>query len=106
MRLRNSVSSASGTFTRKGRIPKLLPGGAALAPVALVAFAPCAVIADASLIFLRKRPAQETTFLLPQVSQIPALKFDYLSNCLAHQTLFTIKINEKAKNVVYTVIER
>jgi hypothetical protein len=33
MRLRNSVSSASGTFTRKGRISELLLRDAALAPV-------------------------------------------------------------------------
>jgi hypothetical protein len=64
IRLRNSVSSASGTFTLNGRISVLPLVGVTLAPVALVvfvalatvalvvfvAFAPCA---DAPLIFLK-----------------------------------------------------
>ncbi|HEU4444530.1 MAG TPA: hypothetical protein VFR94_07650 [Nitrososphaeraceae archaeon] len=55
MRLRNSVSSASGTFTRNGRIFVLPLVGTILAPVALVVFVEVAdaVIADTLLIFLR-----------------------------------------------------
>jgi hypothetical protein len=73
IRLRNSVSSASGTFTLNGRISVLPLVGATLAPVALVVFvevAPVAlvvfvevadpVIADTPLIFLR-------TFGIPNV---------------------------------------
>jgi hypothetical protein len=66
MRLRNSVSSASGTFTLNGRISVLPLVGVTLAPVALFKFAvlatvalvvfvivPDAVVADTPLIFLR-----------------------------------------------------
>ena len=45
MRLRNSVSSASGTFTLNGRISELPLVGATVAPVALVVFVVVAPVA-------------------------------------------------------------
>jgi len=81
------VSSASGTFTRKGRISKLLLGGAAIAPVALVAFDPYVVIANASLIFLRTFGIPKAMFLLPKEFRDSHVGTFYVTRTIISDTL-------------------
>jgi NAD/NADP transhydrogenase beta subunit len=65
IRLRNSVSSASGTFTLNGRISKLLLSDAALAPVALVVFVALAPVA--LVVFVGVAPCANAPLILKNV---------------------------------------